>query len=652
MQGARTAEKIDEKTKADFEQQQICLYWMNCIKRAEKAQPTDNWNAAKDRLECKGANEDEKKPYVNGFRLHYETLKSFLDQSIAEFKITPTDAFIMNDFVIKQAECELAYLTYVWNEQNCQIASSQKLDSTIIRNIGVTLPGFDKRKWMPNLKYIPAKNLLLDPDCEGIRADAKWEGYKEPITVEELVARNPGLTAEEIKDIKEKAGSLLSDEEKTDVDDGLDKKMFSVITLYHIFARNDAAVRKLKDGEEKIPETETEKEAVQELNLTTPKRYLQFVKGLKKPLRDVDEWPYELDDNEFPTTVLRFNTSVENSYGFTDNIQMERLDTAFDNIMHDIEDSAYWEANKKFAGTPEAGDLADADIEKFLRDPKKYYFPKMVGSDGKSKIVCIDTGKFSSELVGALKVIDEQRDKASALGELMATEASHFKDVTAIGVRVHDANVHQRVNRRLGGPESYEASICEDAIKMLEIAHQFVPRYSLLEIPIPQIAINEVGETYETGEIYNDYVSLPWEQVEVMLNRPDVNLIKLGIDAIVGAELAQYWRTAEELSPRLFKLSTKIRVLPGSTRTITKEHRAAILKQYYQEIFQPLYQAMNRWDLARNFLDHISRLIGLGESKELLPDMSSVQQFMQEQEMMKQIALQQQVQQPTEGRKE
>lgn len=671
MQGVRTAEKLAEETKLTESDRELYLYWENCLKRAEKTQPIKEWNAAKNRLECKPKSDtDDNKPYVNGFRLHYETLKSFLDQSVAEFKITPTEAFLMNKIVLKQAECELAYLSYVWNEQECQIASSQKLDSAIIRNIGVTLPGFDRKKWMPNLKYISAKNVLLDPDCNGIRSGAKWEGYKESITVEELVSKNPNLTDEEIEKIKKDGGSILSEEDKVDMEDDLDSKLFTVITLYHVFARNDAAIRKVKDDEEVI-----DKEEVQKLNLAVPKRYLQFVKGLEKPLKDTDGWPYELDDNEFPTTILRFNTPVENSYGFTDNIQMEKLDAAFDNVMHDIEESAYWEGNKKFGGTPEAGDLTDTDIEKMLKDPKKYYFKNMIGSDGKPKIVQIDTGKFSPELVQALKLIDEQRDKASALGELMAVEASHFKDVTAIGVRVHDANVHQKVNRRLGGPEGYEKSITEDAIKMLEIAHQLVPRYSLLEIPEPQLAEDEFGEFYETGQFEIKQHSIRFEQVPDALNRPGAKLLVLGADAIVGPELVWYWQwetdetltniPKEEVPPfiqryivkdndltvdllipgassKIIKLSTKVRVLPGSTRTITKEHRAAILKQYYLELYQPFYEAMNRWDLAKNFLDYIGALVGLG--KDLLPDMASVQQFMQKQEMEKQMAMKMQMQ--------
>lgn len=618
------------------DESQLYRYWKNCIERSEKTHPTKEWDAAVNRLKCQSSDDGgktEEKPYVNGFRQHYESLKSFLDQTIAEFNVSPSDPFLGDLVTIKESECDLAYLTYVWNEQKCQIVSSHKLDSCIIRNIGATLPGFDKKKWMPNLNYVPAKNLLLDPDCDGIRENAGWEGYKEPITIEQLKAIASDLSEAEIEKIKKQSGSLLSDEDKAKLEiDEPENKMFTTVWLYHIFARNEVAIRKLKDDEEQVPD----KEKAISLNFTVPKRYLQFIKGLERPLKDDEGWPYELDDNEFPTTILKFNAISEDTYGFTDNKQMQRLDTAFDNVMHDVVESAYWEANKKFAGTPEAGDLTRTDIEKFLKDPKKWYFPNMMGSDGKPKIQQIDTGKFSPELVAALKIIDEQRDKASSIGELLAETATQYKDVTAAAAMIHDANVHQKVNRRLGGPEGYEASIAEDAVKILEIAHQFVPRYSMLEVPTPKVTMNEIGDVVETGETFMDLNSYPWEQAKLMLKRPNVTLVMLGADAIVGPELAQYWRTAEDYSPQLFKLSTKIRVQPGSTRTITKERRAVILKNYYNEVYFPLYQLTGRFDLARNFLAHISTLIGLGEGKDFIPDRDSMMQFNQEWKQMQQ----------------
>jgi len=630
---------IFKKEEEPEREKQVWRYWENCIKRAEKDQKEmgKDWTAAEDRLKCKNNEESrsgDEKPYVNGFRQHYEALKGFLDQTTAGFKVVPTDAFVIDSEAIKQAECDYKYLTYVWGEQKCQAVSSQKLDSTIIRNLGVTLPGFDRKKWMPNLKYVAAKNLFSDPDCEGIREKANWEGFKENISIEELVSKND-LTEEEIEKIKSNAGSLLSEEEQVEHELGEpEHKMFTVVTLYHIFARNDAAIRKLKDDEQQTPEKKT----AAKLNLTTPKRYLQFVKGLERPLRDEDNWPYDLDDNEFPTTVLMFNKVSEDAFGFTDHKQMSRLDTAFDNVMYDIEQAAYWEANKKFAGTPEARSLTNAEIEDFLANHKKTYLAKMIGADGKPKIQQIDTGKFSPELVTALKVIDEQRDKASAIGELLFEKAAEYKDVTATSALIHESNIHQKINRRLGGPEGYEMSMTEDAIKMLEIAHQFVPRHSLLRVPVPKWDWDEAGNPYETSDFFMDLKSYPWPQAKIMLNKPDVKLVKLGVDAIVGQELAAYWRTSEECPPRLFKLSTKIKVLPGSTRSITKEHRAGILKQYYVEIYLPLYQVVGRWDLAVNFVDHISTLIGLTEGKDFLPDPDWMKQFVEQQYRMAEAA--------------
>ena len=163
---------------------------------------------------------------------------------------------------------------------------------------------------------------------------------------------------------------------------------------------------------------------------------------------------------------------------------------------------------------------------------------------------------------------------------------------------------------------------------MLEIAHQLVPRYSVLEVPVKKWAIDETGEIVETGETYKDYKSFSWQQAQVEMNKPNVKLIYLGADAIVGPELAPYWR--ENVNPKLIKLSTKTKVVPGSTRSLTKENRAAILKQYYNEVFAPLYQITGRWDLARNFIEHISTLIGLTEGKDFLPDVAWMQKFSQQ----------------------
>lgn len=612
-------EPIVEQSQTSADELQVWRYWQNCIKRSIKAQPKAEWEKATKRLKAESYQEKSltisNEPYVNGFRQHYEALKSFLDQADASFSITPTQGLLEDPVALKHSEADSAYLRYIWDERKCQPKESKKLDSAIVKNLGVTMPCFNRKTWMPFLKTIPAENFLFDPDCHNIRDEAQWEGYFEYITVETLKAQNPKLTEAEIDEIKKVGGNLLDEKDKKETDEN-DQPMFNVICVYHIFARNDAAIRKMKDDKEQIPG----EEELEKLIMTTPRRYIKLCGGYQKPLLDEEGWPYDLDDDEFPTTILSFNTPSEDLYGFTDYKQMKRLDDMCDNIFADVEKSAYWAARKKFGGTPEAEGLAKTIVDNFLNDPKTSYLPNVIDSTGKQKLQEIVVSAFNAALVDAVKLTDQMRDKASSLGELVSETAAEYKDVTAIAARIHDANIHQRVNRRLGGPEGYEKSITEDATKLLEIAHQYVPRFSEVLVNVPKQALNPKTDEFEnTGETYPEIQSLPWlEATQAMQNGG--KLIKLGVDVIIGQELALSWRTADEVPSRVFKLSTTVRVVPGSTRQVTQEQRAAMLKQYYQDIYSPLYETLGRRDLAVKFLEKIGNLIGLGDAKTYLPN--------------------------------
>lgn len=615
------------------EERQLWRYWTNWIRRSKKKHPTKDWEAAKKALlGPENIEEVEKLDAVSGYRLQYESLKSFLDQVEPTFQVTPPDAYSDDPLAGKQAECDFAYLRYIWNEQKCQTAQAEKLDSALIRNMGYTLVGFDKKKWMPTVTYLPAKNVFLDPDFSGVRDRDNAIGYQEEISIEELRARHSHLSNDDITIIAKNGGSVLTEEQLKESNPE-DLKLYKTVIIYHIYARNDAAIRKHTEGEEdEIPE----KSLVEELNLTVPKRYLQFVRGYHAPLTDTDSWPYDLDDDEFPITPLSFNKVTESLYGFTDHKQMLRSDLLCNAIFRDMEKAAFWAGQKKFGGSGMAGDLEEAKVDAFLNSTNKCYIPGILESNGEPKIREIQVGQFSPELVNAYKVSDEARTKASAIGELLHTEAKDFKDVTALAASIHDANVHQRVNRRLGGSEGYEMSIAQDAIKVLEIAHQMVPKLSVIEVEVPQIVVGPEGELINTSETTFEYLTLPWQQALQTLQKPSAKLIQLGADSIVGQELVEYWRTSDEYPLKAFKLSTRIRVLPGSTRSITKEQKAAMLKQFYLEVFMPLYQATNRWDLAVAFIGKIGQTAGISNIDDYLPKKDDMQRFMQEQKQLEQ----------------
>jgi len=579
-------------------------YCMNWIKRSKKKQPIESWKRAEKALLIDEEKTGEKSPYLSGNRLLYESLKSYLDQQDPTFDVVPTSAYFGDEFTLKATECDKKYLDYIWVEQCMQKTQSQKLDSALIRNYGCSLLGFDTKKWMPKLSFIKAVKVYPDPDCDGIKEKAKAIAYEEDISVEEFISKYE-ISDEDIKSVLSKAGNVLTSDEQTALPENVDGKMFKTIKIYHIFAKGDAAVRKTGD-ENEVPKDKD----VKSLVLEESKRYLQFAEGYEKSLFD-GEWPYDIDNNEFPINELMFNTVAGDYYSYTDNDHMSRIDAFCDNLMSDIEWNAQLTGRKKFGSSPLGADLSKTDVDDFLNNPKTTYLQNLLDANGNSKIVQVDVGKFEYPLMQAYDMARKARNEASALGELLSNTAESFKDVTAIAVRVQDANAHQRVNRRLSGIFGYEESIREDAVKILEIAHQYVPKYSVVEVSTSNT--NEL-----TGEVSvgSELRSLPWQEA-ILDIRQGGKLIQLGVDAIVGSQLAEFWREGQ---PQIeFKLSTNVRVKKGSTRDVTQENKAATMKVYYTEVLMPLYEATNRLDLAAEFAKRMGQMAGIEHIDELVP---------------------------------
>jgi hypothetical protein len=320
------------------------------------------------------------------------------------------------------------------------------------------------------------------------------------------------------------------------------------------------------------------------------------------------------------------NKEPDSIYGFTDFEQMERMDLMKDDIMSYIELDAFLSSVRKWIGGEDLPD--EVTVNEFLNKTRTSVLPKMLDEQGKPKLVEVSLRQPNQAIVGQYELMHNEALKASGQSELMADTMADFKEVTAIGVRFQEQKLHQRVNLRLGGPRGYEKSIQEDAVKILEIAHQLVPKYSrvLVKVEMPNVNL-------EQGEIVTDETEtiqeLPWEQAQQAI-RNGGKIVKLGVDAIVGAELAEFWRTLEDTSLAEIRLSTRVSVIPGSTRSITSEQQSEELSQMFLNILWPtIYQPMARIDLAKRFIQYIGRLKGIDNMDDFLPQDSEIGQFVQ-----------------------
>ncbi len=599
-------------------------YWMSAFKRSGKDMPEKEWDSARKRYSAEPTDNELDKPVVNDLRNHVEISRAYLDQRDPSFKVTVTEAYASDPEAQKAAEAERKYIEFVWREQECQEKESQKLDSAMLYNVGYTMPIFDLKKWMPGLRYLPSKNVRIDPDCNGILAEASWMAYREDISIETLMADVSGITADELTTIKKTKPSVLEDEEQENVNEG-DKDLYLAVTRWHVFARNDAAVRdfaKIEAEEDIEPQS-----LVDELKLKTERRYLQFVDGIKRPIKDKDKWPFDLDHNEFPITRFSLNHVPESLYGFTDYQQMERMDSMSDTMMTYIQKNAFYVAITKYLGPKDAG-IDQQDIDNFLNNPKRSILMSMIDEGGKALLQEVRVESANEALVKFYELFSDESKNASGDTELAIESVADYKEVTAIGVRADLERRQQRSSLRLSGPRGYEKSIQEDAVKMLEIAHQFVPRQSTIDM----------GDDGEGG---SNLLELPWDEAQAAMMQGG-HLLKLGVDAIIGTELAQFWITTDDIPMEAIRLSTKISIAPGSTRNLTQDQQAASLIELYTNVLFPtIYEPMQRYDLATKYLQYAAELMtGLDRIEDFLPSDEDIQQFKQQQEQAAQAEAQ------------
>jgi len=614
--------------------QELVKYWLKQVKRAGKRIPLDIWQRAEDRLAAREKDDSgkDKKPVVNDFRNHYESSRAYLDQREASFKVLPAAPYRNDEVAIKTAECEKIYLETIWREQECQIEQSQKLDSSLIRNVGYTMVVFDPKKWMPAVKYLSPRDVRIDPDCRGIPSRMNWWAYREYQTMTEFRANHSDIIDTQLETIRQKGESNLDETDKKEIPEGEIEK-YILVCVWHIFAKNSAAMIEKQEEETKPPMNESLSE---KLKLHTPTRYIQIVEGISTPLID-SEWPFLLDHNEHLLTILTMNKEPESIYGYTDYQQMSRMDSMKDDVMTYIEADAFYSSIRKYLGGDD--EIDRLTLDEFMNSTKRAVLWKMLDEQGKPKLQEVSLRQPNAALAPQYDLMHNEAMKASGLSELMADTTADLKEVTAIGVRFQEQKLHQRVNLRLGGPRGYEKSIQEDAVKLLEIAHQLVPRYSVVLVreTLPDLEIQEGMITQTPTEILRE---LPWEEAQRAILSGG-KLVKLGADAIVGADLAQYWRTSKDVPIEEIRLSTKISVVPGSTRSFTQEQQAEEMAQMFINILWPtVYQPMNRIDLAKKFIEFIGQLKGVDNMEDYLPQDSDITQFIQQMQQGQQQQMQ------------
>ncbi|HET6442632.1 MAG TPA: hypothetical protein VFH53_09660, partial [Phycisphaerae bacterium] len=115
-----------------------------------------------------------------------------------------------------------------------------------------------------------------------------------------------------------------------------------------------------------------------------------------------------------------------------------------------------------------------------------------------------------------------------------------------------------------------------------------------------------------------DGKGLPWEQVrELMRTVPGTEIVELGVEAIVGPELAQHWVEKQPLE--IVRRDLRVTLDEGGTQKTARLEEGAVLKELAGDVLLPLYQQAQRPDLTVELVRRILWLAGVAEADALVP---------------------------------
>jgi hypothetical protein len=116
---------------------------------------------------------------------------------------------------------------------------------------------------------------------------------------------------------------------------------------------------------------------------------------------------------------------------------------------------------------------------------------------------------------------------------------------------------------------------------------------------------------------------MPWAQAEQVLIAGG-DLVQLGVDAMVGPELAQYWQ--EHLPLDVLRLRLNVEIEHGSTQRAQRQEKIGTFIATYRMMIQPVLAALGPLGMEKQIeaARKVLAMQDLGEFESILPDAQSL----------------------------
>jgi len=599
-------------------------------------QLTEEWDEARSAYE--GEPNADKRNRTNLWRGKIDTQAAYTDEQPPKTRIQPSPGLVNDEVAKNRAQCDEQVYAYLHRELEYRAEFGKMRHSADLTAVGVVAHYVDERRNMPAIRYLENEQVAIDGDCGGDLTKAGWVAYYEWVAPEILHRQYPNIPLEDLNKAARHASSLGADSTANmSGDEALKRQrayaeageVLSKCKLWKMYCRGeyalyDQAPKADEQNEEGKPHFERFRERH---DMNEYRRYVELVEGYPEPLQDADDWPeaMALGYDEWPITVLRYNEAHNEFWPQTDWRYEQALCDDFEAATGDMCGRMALRG-LKFAAR-EGCTLTAAKIRTIYETPGVDVIKGALDSQGNPYIKLMDRPELSDADLGFIDTLRELYTLVS--GTPRVRTGSEEEEKTATATRIEAATGTARTNVRL---RRFERALAESARKTMQIAHTILPRLTVVETfqsASGGPSVDAYGETVE-GSIepmhsprklrLRERVS--WADAQELLRDPEAELVLLGVEAMVGADLAKWWQQNVPLC--VLRQNTRVTVERGSTQEHTRLERAATLREIFQTVLMPLAEATGDINVLIEAAKKILSLLDLEEFEGLVPQARAI----------------------------
>ena len=600
-------------------------FFLELVKAGERWE-TKEFDEARDAYE--GSGKPGEAYRINLWQTGVDTRISFLDEEPAKVTVVPQEGFANDELVIGRGQCETGVLKYLSDEQNDYQVIQDMLQSASITNMGWVVGCVDRRRMLPTIKFIENEQVVVDPDSGGRLRNANWVGYWEYVSPDMLLQDKE---YQHLNPIKLRKSARLAPDDATGDFTNTERKRRDMARevvgpkmkkckIYRLFLRNEMALYD-DDPEAENPENGPHLERFRDKHgMDEPRRYVEVIEGYTDDVvKDEPAWPavFALDWDEWPFVPLIFREAHQKIGSYPDLRNEHKVLEYLEKAMMDANNVMALHTNMKL-GTRQGFSKTAAEIKRDIESQGVAVIEGVVDAQGNPMIVPLNFGDLDDEHLQWISLCREIHEKISGIPQLKRGEQDEQDKMTATEAQIISDAAESRmaVRRRL-----FEDAQCQIRRMLLQMAHVLLKRYSSVQLPAPIPMMDELGNPIMgpdgQPQMRDTVDGLPWPEAEALV-RQGGTLITLGVDAMVGPELAVYWE--DDIPLDVIRRSTRVTVERGSTQKRTRLLQEKAFRETYVQLVQPLLVALGDIPKQIEAAKKSFELQGLQEFERVLPE--------------------------------